>query len=546
MTLVGNPVTESTNWGTLCDLAIKVGEKHIRDLFVADPNRAKSLSFSANGVAVDFSRQRVTQEVIDSLCELAREREVLSARDAMFKGEHINNTEDRAVLHTALRLPKGSSLIVDGVDVVAPIHEVLERMEVLANDVREGRWLGFTGARITDVVNIGIGGSDLGPVMAYEALRHFSSRDLAFHFVSNVDGTDVAEVLAKVNPLTTLFIVASKTFSTIETMMNATTARAALLALVPDADESAVARHFVAVSTSASRVSDFGIDVNNMFGFWDWVGGRYSMDSSIGLSTMIAVGPANYRELLSGFHAMDEHFKSAPLESNLPALMGLIGLWNRSLLDIATVAVLPYDQYLTRFPAYLQQLIMESNGKSVTRTGKDVNTETGAIYWGEPGTNGQHSFYQLLHQGTATVACDVLMTAKSLNPIGEHHDVLVSNALAQATVLAFGRTQDQVRAANVPEHLVAHKEMPGNRPTTLISVDQITPFILGSLVSMYEHLTFVQGIVWGINSFDQWGVELGKELATNITPFLTNDADLSAFDSATAQAIIWYRANRSN
>jgi len=545
MTLAGDSVTNGTAWTTLEALSQGIGQTHIRDLFVADSSRAQNLQFTAAGVLADFSRQRVDAEVLESLIALAKERGVESARSAMFDGVHINNTEDRAVLHTALRLPREAELVVDGQDIVTDVHAVLDRMAVLANDVRNGKWLGFTGKRIKHVVNIGIGGSDLGPVMAYEALRHYSARDLEFHFVSNVDGTDVAEVLQKIDPLETLFIVASKTFSTIETMMNADTARQALLAAVPGGDVDAVARHFVALSTSASRVADFGIDLENMFGFWDWVGGRYSMDSAIGLSTMIALGPDNFRQLLDGFHAMDEHFRTEPLESNVPALMGLIGLWNRSLLDIPTVAVLPYDQYLKRFPAYLQQMIMESNGKSVTRDGKPVGTDTGAIYWGEPGTNGQHSFYQLLHQGTSFIACDVLVAGKSLNPIGEHHDVLVSNALAQATVLAFGRSVDQLQAAGVPEHLVAHKEMPGNRPTTVLFVNEVDPFTLGALVAMYEHMTFVQGIVWGINSFDQWGVELGKEMAVNITPYLTNADDTSAFDAATTQAIDWYRANKA-
>jgi len=545
MALAGDSVTRSDSWTTLEGLAESVGRTHIRDLFVEDAGRAQELQFTAAGVLADFSRQRLDETVLASLIELAQERGLEQARSAMFDGVHINNTEDRAVLHTALRLPREAQLVVDGQDIVTDVHAVLDRMAVLASEVRDGRWLGFTGKPIKHVVNIGIGGSDLGPVMAYEALRHYSARGLDFHFVSNVDGTDVAEVLHKIDPLETLFIVASKTFSTIETMMNADTARKALLAAVPGGDAAAVARHFVAVSTSASRVADFGIDVNNMFGFWDWVGGRYSMDSAIGLSTMIALGPDNFRQLLDGFHAMDEHFRTTPLESNVPALMGLIGFWNRSLLNIPTVAVLPYDQYLKRFPAYLQQMIMESNGKSVTRDGQPVGTDTGAIYWGEPGTNGQHSFYQLLHQGTSFIACDVLVAGKSLNPIGEHHDVLVSNALAQATVLAFGRSVDQLQAAGVPEHLISHKEMPGNRPTTVLFVEEVDPFTLGALVALYEHMTFVQGIVWGINSFDQWGVELGKEMAVNITPYLTNSADTSSFDAATAQAIDWYRANKA-
>lgn len=541
MTLVGDSVTSCQAWSELEALSQGVGATHIRDLFSQDPNRATSLKFAAEGITADFSRQRISSDVVTALLSLARQRNLEQARTAMFNGEHINNTEDRAVLHTALRLPRQQQLVVDGEDVVAPVHEVLDRMADLAQAVRSGSWLGYTGKRIKHVVNIGIGGSDLGPVMAYEALRHYTTRDLSFHFVSNVDGTDLAEVLRSIDPLESLFIVASKTFSTIETMMNAQSARAALLAAIPDGDSDAVARHFVAVSTNAARVADFGIDVSNMFGFWDWVGGRYSMDSAIGLSTMIALGPEQFRQMLAGFHAMDKHFEQAPLEQNIPVLMGLIGLWNRSLLNIPTVAVLPYDQYLKRFPAYLQQMIMESNGKSVTRTGQPVQVETGAVYWGEPGTNGQHSFYQLLHQGTSTIACDVLIAGQTLNPLGEHHDVLVSNALAQATVLAFGRSIQQLQDAGVPEHLVGHKEMPGNRPTTVLFVDQVTPFILGALVALYEHMTFVQGIIWGINSFDQWGVELGKEMAVNITPYLHNNEDTSSFDSATAQAIDWYR-----
>ena len=545
MTLVGTPVTQSSAWQPLVDLADTIGSTHIRDLFSSGRDRVASLTHLAAGVTADFSRQRINSEVLDALLALAKDRGLDDARDAMFSGAHINNTEDRAVLHTALRLPTNASLVVDGQDIVADVHAVLDRMAVLAEQVRSGLWTGVTGKSIKHVVNIGIGGSDLGPVMAYEALRHYSTRDITFHFVSNVDGTDVAEVLRSVEPLETLFIVASKTFSTIETMMNAESAREYLLEAVNSAGadaSAAVAKHFVAVSTNAQRVSDFGIDVANMFGFWDWVGGRYSMDSSIGLSTMIALGPDGFAQLLAGFHAMDDHFKTAPLASNLPVLMGLIGLWNRSLLNIPTVAVLPYDQYLKRFPAYLQQLIMESNGKSVTRTGEPVGVQTGAIYWGEPGTNGQHSFYQLLHQGTATIACDVLVAGRSLNPIGDHHDVLISNALAQATVLAFGRSLAELQSAGVTEHLRTHKEMPGNRPTTVLMVDEVSPFTLGALVALYEHVVFVQSVIWGINAFDQWGVELGKEMAVKITPYLTSDDSTASFDAATAAAIDWYRS----
>ena len=538
------PGFKCNEWTHLTSLAQQRKSQHIRELFDVESDRVAGLTFQAGPLTLDFSRQRVDSQVIESLLNLARQVGVEAARDAMFAGAHINNTEDRAVLHTALRLPKSAELMVDGQDIVADVHAVLDSMSVLANQVRSGQWLGATGLPIRNIVNIGIGGSDLGPVMAYEALRNYSDRNLRFYFVSNVDGTDVSEVLKQVNPLETLFIVASKTFSTIETMMNAATAREALLAAVPADVTDVVSKHFVAVSTHRQRVIDFGIDPNNMFGFWDWVGGRYSMDSSIGLSTMLAIGPENFEKLLAGFHAIDEHFKTSPPEQNVPMLMALIGLWNRSFLDIETVAVLPYDQYLKRFPAYLQQLIMESNGKSVTNDGEAVPTQTSAVYWGEPGTNGQHSFYQMLHQGTSIVACDVLVPAKSHNPAGDHHDVLVSNALAQATVLAFGRTQEQVQQAGTAENLVTHKVMPGNRPTTLITLDEIDPFALGSLIALYEHMVFVQGIVWGINSFDQWGVELGKEMATTISPYLTNSEDLSKFDAATQSAINWYRANR--
>lgn len=538
------PGFKCSEWAHLTSLAQQRKSQHIRDLFDADSDRVAGLTFQAGPLTLDFSRQRLDAQVIESLLNLAGQVGVEAARDAMFAGEHLNNTEDRAVLHTALRLPRSAELVVDGQDIVADVHAVLNSMTVLANQVRSGEWLGATGLPIRNVVNIGIGGSDLGPVMAYEALRSYSDRNLHFFFVSNVDGTDVSEVLKQVNPLETLFIVASKTFSTIETMMNAASAREALLAVVPADAAEPVSKHFVAVSTNHARVVDFGIDPNNMFGFWDWVGGRYSMDSSIGLSTMLAIGPEKFSELLAGFHAMDEHFKTAAPARNVPMLMALIGLWNRSFLDIETVAVLPYDQYLKRFPAYLQQLIMESNGKSVTRTGEPVPTQTSAVYWGEPGTNGQHSFYQMLHQGTSIVACDVLIPAKSHNLAGEHHDVLVSNALAQATVLAFGRTKEQVQQAGTAQDLVTHKVMPGNRPTTLITLAEIDPFALGSLIALYEHMVFVQGIVWGINSFDQWGVELGKEMATTISPYLTNSEDLAKFDAATQCAINWYRANR--
>lgn len=537
-------LTATKAWSRLELLAQTIGAQHIRDLFNVDAHRPAAFTCEAVGIRLDLSRQRITSTVVEALYDLANERGLAEARDAMFAGEHINNTENRAVLHAALRLPRHATLEVDGHDVVPDIHEVLDRMAELVTSVRSGAWTGATGAPIRTIVNIGIGGSDLGPVMAYEALRHYATHDLNFHFVSNVDGTDIAEVLKAIDPLETLFIVASKTFSTQETMMNAQSARDALLASLPSPDAGAVAKHFVAVSTNAQRVSDFGIDTNNMFGFWDWVGGRYSMDSAIGLSTMFAIGSDAFRMLLDGFHAMDEHFKSAPLAENLPVLMGLVGLWNRSLLGIETVAVLPYDQYLKRFPAYLQQLIMESNGKSVTKDGQSVDVHTGAVYWGEPGTNGQHSFYQLLHQGTSTIAADVLVVAQSHNKLGAHHDVLVSNALGQANVLAFGRSVEQLVAHNVPAELVAHKTMPGNRPTTVIAVKTVDPFTLGALVALYEHMVFVQGVIWGINPFDQWGVELGKEMATSIAPFLTSDDELDGFDTATQESIRWYRKNR--
>lgn len=540
-----SPITHSTHWADLVRLSQTTGRAHLRELFDKDPSRPAKFTLTGAHIRADFSRQRIDAEVLTALLNLARERGLESVRDHMFSGEHINTTEDRAVLHTALRRPQGDSLIVDGVDVVAQVHEVLDRMATFVNSVRCGEWLGFTGKPIKHIVNIGIGGSDLGPVMAYEALRHFGTRDLTFDFISNVDGTDFTEKLRGLNPEQTLVIVASKTFGTQETMMNATSTREWLLAGLNTTDHAAVARHFVAVSTNADRVSAFGIDTANMFGFWDWVGGRYSMDSSIGLSTMLLLGPDLFSELLAGFHDMDEHFVNSPLDQNIPVVMALCGLWNRSLLDISTVAVLPYDQYLNRFPAYLQQLIMESNGKSVTKSGDAVEVNTSPVYWGEPGTNGQHSFYQMLHQGTSIVACDIVMTARSQNPVGDHHRVLTSNALAQAAVFAFGRTQEQVIAAQVSPDLVAHKVMPGNRPVTVLALEEITPRSLGALIALYEHMVFVQGVLWGINSFDQWGVELGKEVATSIAPALTpeNDPGSVSVDAATRALIDWYRAN---
>ena len=547
MEIVGSPITTSPQWAQLEKLAKTDGQFHLRDLFQTDPDRATRLVFTAAGITVDLSRQRVTDNVLQQLQLLLADRKLLQARSAMFSGEKINTSEKRAVLHTALRLPKNKVLELDGVDVVPAIHDVLTKMSNLATQIRSGSWVGATGKPIKYVVNIGIGGSDLGPVMAHEALRPYTIPTIEFFFVSNVDGADLTEVFKKIDLEQTLFIVASKTFSTQETMLNATSARNELFKVIGSDSPEVTAKHFVAVSTNSERVANFGINLDNMFGFWDWVGGRYSMDSAIGLSTMIAIGPENFQELLAGFHTMDEHFKSAAPSENLPILMGLIGLWNRSLLGISSVAVLPYDQYLKRFPAYLQQLTMESNGKSVTRTGKPVEVETGALYWGEPGTNGQHSFYQLLHQGSSVVATEILFPAKSHAVLPEHHDVLVSNALSQASVFAFGKSAQQLTDSGVSPELIPHKVMPGNRPTTLITFEKLTPRILGSLVALYEHIVFVQGILWGINSFDQWGVELGKEVANSIAPALSSlpevsgKVDLSKFDPATQRAIVEYR-----
>ena len=505
--------TRTTAWADLSAHAERLQGTTIRSLVDADPERPASLGLSAADVHLDASRQRVTGAVLESLLALARERGVMERRDAMLSGAHINVTEDRAVLHTALRQPAGSSLTVDGQDVAADVQEVLSRMSDFAESVRSGEWQGATGRRITAVVNVGIGGSDLGPAMAYTALRHFSDRGITFRFVSNVDPTDMSEAIRDLDPASTLFIVASKTFTTLETMTNAHAARAWLVAVLGD---EAVSRHFVAVSTNAQKVEEFGIDTANMFGFWDWVGGRYSMDSAIGLSTMIAIGANGFGELLAGFHAMDDHFATAPAEQNVPLLMGLLAVWNRNFLDIQTTAVLPYSQYLARFPAYLQQLTMESNGKSVRLDGARVDYDTGAIFWGEPGTNGQHSFYQLLHQGTSTVSCDIIVVARTDNPLTDQQDMLVANALAQASVLAMGRTAEEVAADGTPPDLVEHKVMPGNRPVTVITVERLTPFSLGSLIALYEHSVFVQGAIWGIDSFDQWGVELGKKVAMGI------------------------------
>ena len=520
----------------------EIADAHLRDLFAADPGRGTRLTAQAAGIHLDYSKHRVTDETLRLLVQLAGETGVAERRDAMFAGERINVTENRSVLHVALRMPRERSLIVDGRDVVADVHEVLDRMAAFAERIRSGEWTGHTGKSIASVVNIGIGGSDLGPVMAYKALRHYSRREMTFRFVSNVDGTDFAEATRDLDPERTLFIVCSKTFTTLETMTNAETARAWLLDAL-GADSSAVARHFVAVSTNLDGVAQFGIDTDNAFGFWDWVGGRYSMDSAIGLSTMIAVGPERFAEMLSGFHAMDEHFRTAPAESSLPMVMGLLGVWYADFFGAQTQAVLPYDQYLERFPAYLQQLTMESNGKSVRLDSTPVEAPTGAVYWGEPGTNGQHSFYQLIHQGTPLIPCDFVCFAQSLNPLGNHHDLLVANVFAQAEALAFGRTAEEVAAEGTPDWLVPHRTFPGNRPSSVLMADRLTPAVLGTLVALYEHAVFTQGVVWGINSFDQWGVELGKALAKRIVPELSGNSELT-HDSSTNALIARYRAGR--
>ena len=530
--------TRTVAWADLASLAEDLRGTTIRDLVDGDPARAGSYTVAAAGVHLDLSRQRVTDDVRSALLRLADERGVLARRDAMLRGDHINVTEDRAVLHTALRLPRTATLVVDGDDVVADVHDVLDRMGAFATSVRDGSWRGATGERITAVINIGIGGSDLGPAMAHVALAAFADRSIECHFVSNVDPTDIAETLRALDPARTLVVVASKTFTTLETMTNAHAARAWVVAAL---GEDAVERHFVAVSTNAEKVAEFGIDTANMFGFWDWVGGRYSMDSSIGLSTMIAIGADGFADLLAGFHAMDEHFASTPPADNLPLLMGLVAVWNRDFLDIPTTAVLPYSQYLARFPAYLQQLTMESNGKSVRLDGSSVEYQTGAIFWGEPGTNGQHSFYQLLHQGTSTVACDLVVVARAQTPVGQQQDMLVANALAQAAVLSRGRTADEVAADGTPPALVPHKVMPGNRPVSVIMVERLDPFTLGALVALYEHSVFVQGAVWGIDSFDQWGVELGKKVAMGILADLTGEQP-AGFDPATDASIALYRS----
>ena len=517
--------------------------KHLRELFAADATRGERLVAEAAGLYLDYSKNRITDETIDLLVALADQSGLADRIEAMFTGERINVSENRSVLHVALRMPKSASLIVDGVDVVKQVHEVLDRMSAFCERIRSGEWRGHTDQAIRNVVNIGIGGSDLGPVMAYEALRHYSDREMTFRFVSNVDSTDIVEATRDLDPAQTLFIISSKTFTTLETMTNARSARDWLLASLHD--DHAIAKHFVAVSTNAEKVAEFGIDTDNMFGFWEWVGGRYSMDSAIGLSTMLAVGPDGFHEMLAGFHAIDEHFRSAPFAQNLPMLMGMLALWYADFFGAQTVGGMPYEQYLKRFPAYLQQLTMESNGKHVTLDGRHVDYETGAVYWGEPGTNGQHSFYQLIHQGTKLIPVDLIGFAKTLNPLRDHHDLLMSNVFAQAEALAFGKTEEEVRAEGTPEHVVPHRVMEGNRPTNTILAEELTPRTLGSLVALYEHSVFTQGVVWEIDSFDQWGVELGKVLAARIIPELESatDPDLK-HDSSTNALIRRYRAMR--
>ncbi|HEX7278780.1 MAG TPA: glucose-6-phosphate isomerase [Solirubrobacterales bacterium] len=531
-------------WGELESHFEQLREAHLRDLFGADPARGERLIAEGAGLYLDFSKNRVTDETLLLLGSLAQQRGVFERRDAMFAGEHINVSEDRAVLHVALRMPRNRSLVVDGVDVVKQVHETLDRMAAFCERVRSGEWRGHTGKPIRNVVNVGIGGSDLGPVMAYEALRHYAKREMTFRFVSNVDGTDFAEATRDLDPAETLFVISSKTFTTLETMTNAHTAREWALAAL-GGEEEAIARHFVAVSTNAGEVSRFGIDTENMFGFWEWVGGRYSMDSAIGLSTMLAIGPARFEEMLSGFHAMDEHFRTAETGTNLPLIHGLLAVWYANFFGTETQAVLPYDQYLHRFPAYLQQLTMESNGKHVTLDGAHVDYETGAVYWGEPGTNGQHSFYQLIHQGTRLIPCDFIGFGNSLNPLGRHHDILMSNVFAQGEALAFGKTPEQVRAEGTAEEVVPHRVMEGNRPSNTILAERLDPATLGALVAFYEHSVFTQGAIWGIDSFDQWGVELGKVLAVAIIPELEAEGDPElGHDSSTNALIRRYRRLR--
>jgi glucose-6-phosphate isomerase len=539
--VIKRKLTERPAWKKLEIHFEKVHELHLRQLFAADPERGLRMAAEGAGIYLDYSKNRATDETIRLLIELAKESGLQSRIDAMFRGEKINSTENRAVLHVALRAPKGASIVVDGQNVVPQVHAVLDKMADFSNRVRNGEWKGHTGKRIRNVINIGIGGSDLGPVMAYEALKHSSERAMMFRFVSNIDSTDFAEAVRDLDPSETLFTVSSKTFTTLETMTNAHSARAWSMAGL-GGDEKSVAKHFVAVSTNAAEVAKFGIDTANMFGFWDWVGGRYSMDSAIGLSTMLAVGPDNFRAMLDGFHQMDEHFRTTPFERNLPVLMGLLALWYNNFFGAQTVAVLPYEQYLKRFPAYLQQLTMESNGKHVTLHGAEVNYDTGPIYWGEPGTNGQHSFYQLIHQGTRFIPCDFIAFGQPLNQLGRHHDMLLANVFAQTEALAFGKTPEQVKAEGTSDSLVPHRVFEGNRPSNTILADRLTPEILGKLVALYEHSVFTQGTIWQINSFDQWGVELGKVLAQRIIPELESKTEPAlGHDSSTNNLIRRYR-----
>jgi glucose-6-phosphate isomerase len=538
------PLRQRPAWKALEQHYPEIGQRHLRELFAEDPGRGERLAAEAVGLYLDYSKNRVTDETLALLLQLARESRVEERRDAMMRGELINVSEHRAVLHVALRMPEGSSLVVGGVDVVAQVHEVLDRMAQFAARIRSGEWKGYTGKPIRSIVNVGIGGSDLGPVMAYEALRHYTQRDLTFRFVSNVDSTDFAEATRDLSADETLFIISSKTFSTLETLTNARSARDWVVRQL--GSEDAVAKHFVAVSTNEERVAEFGIDPANMFGFWDWVGGRYSMDSAIGLSTMVAIGPEQFGEMLAGFHAMDEHFRTTPLNSNLPVLMGLLAVWYGDFFDAQTYGVMPYEQYLKRFPAYLQQLTMESNGKSVTLEGTGVDYQTGAVFWGEPGTNGQHSFYQLIHQGTKLIPVDLLGFGKTLNPLGDHHDILTSNVFAQAQALAFGKTEEEVLAEGTPPDVAPHRVMPGNRPTNVLLAEVLTPRLLGTLVALYEHSVFVQGTIWDIDSFDQWGVELGKVLALQILPELESEDEPELHhDSSTNTLIRRYRQLKS-
>jgi len=539
--LIKQRTTKRTGWNALASHYKTLSKLHLHELFAEDPQRGERLALEALGLYLDYSKNRVTDETLKLLVQLAEESGLRERIDAMFSGEKINITEKRAVLHIALRSPRDASILVDGKNVVPEVHAVLDRMADFSNRVRSGEWKGHTGKRIRNVINVGIGGSDLGPVMAYEALKHYSERTMTFRFVSNVDGADFAEAVRDLDPAETLFIISSKTFTTLETMTNAHTARSWSLAGLGN-DENSVAKHFVAVSTNIAEVAKFGIDTANMFEFWDWVGGRYSMDSAIGLSTMVAIGPENFRAMLDGFYQMDEHFRTAPFKANLPVLMGLLAVWYNDFFGAQTVAVLPYEQYLKRFPAYLQQLTMESNGKHVTLGGKEVSRDSGPIYWGEPGTNGQHSFYQLIHQGTRLIPCDFLAFVKPLNPLGRHHDLLLANVFAQTEALAFGKTPEQVKAGGTPDWLVPHRVFEGNRPSNTILAEQLTPETLGKLVALYEHSVFTQGVLWDIDSFDQWGVELGKVLAQRIVPEIEDNAEpILKHDSSTNTLIRRYR-----